>query len=432
MELTAGKVAVVTGAASGIGLALAERFARAGLDVVLADVEQPALRAAAEKIAGLGGRTLAVPTDVSDEAAVSALAAAAIDRFGAVHVVCNNAGVASLADPWFGPLSAWKWVLGVNLWGVIHGIRAFLPLLAAQGEGHIVNTASVAGLIPGIGPVYDASKHAVVAISEDLYQAMNVAMLPVGVSVLCPGWVRTSIAQADRNWSQSLGEVPARAATAEVTEPHVQRAIDEGMAPAAVADLVADAITANRFWVFTDARFTQVALTRWQQIAEGRNPESEVDLPGMPPGKQLVAEIQQLLAGPGGALWRATDPLGSRYRPVFAGPGSAEVFRVSRQEREEVAGDVPEDADDEPGREVGFRIADFGRELHPHLPGPGDDGGCDALAQAAQALAHHLRVHRPVRYGTRRDGRPRPRVAGCFSRGKWITPVNEIGIGSMT
>jgi NAD(P)-dependent dehydrogenase (short-subunit alcohol dehydrogenase family) len=256
MELTAGKVAVVTGAASGIGLALAERFARAGLDVVLADIEQPALQAAAEKIADLGAETLAVPTDVSDETAVSALAAAAIDRFGAVHVVCNNAGVASLADPWFGPISAWEWVLGVNLWGVIHGIRAFLPVLAGQGEGHIVNTASIAGLIPGVGPIYDAAKHAVVAISEDLYQAMNVAMLPVGVSVLCPGWVRTSVVQADRNWPEKLGEAPPRAATAGVMEPHVQRAIDEGMAPAAVADLVADAITANRFWVFTDPRLT--------------------------------------------------------------------------------------------------------------------------------------------------------------------------------
>ena len=300
MELTAGKVAVVTGAASGIGLALAGRFARAGLDVVLADVEEPALRAAAEKIAGLGAKTLAVPADVSDEAAVNALAAAAVDRFGAVHVVCNNAGVGSLADPWFGPLSAWKWVLGVNLWGVIHGVRAFLPVLAAQGEGHIVNTASMAGLMPGL-PIYVASKHAVVAISEDLYRAMNVAMLPVGVSVLCPGWVRTSIAQADRNWPPGLGEVPPQAATAAVTEPHLRRAVDEGMAPAAVADLVADAITADRFWVFTDPRFTQIALNRWQRIAEGRNPQTEVDLPGMPPAKQLTAEIQQLLAGPSGA-----------------------------------------------------------------------------------------------------------------------------------
>ena len=301
MELTAGKVAVVTGAASGIGLALAERFARAGLDVVLADVEEPALQAASEKVVGLGVKTLAVPTDVSDEAAVSALAAAAIDRFGAVHVVCNNAGVGSDADPWFGPLSAWKWVLGVNLWGVIHGVRAFLPVLAAQGEGHIVNTASIAGLAPGAGPIYDATKHAVVAISEDLYQAMNMAMLPVGVSVLCPGWVRTSIAQADRNWPEKLGEVPPWAAAAEVMEPHLHRAVDEGMAPADEADLVADAITASRFWVFTDPRFTQLALDRWERIAEGHNPQAEVDMPGMPPAKQFIAEIQRLLAGPGGA-----------------------------------------------------------------------------------------------------------------------------------
>ena len=305
MDLTAGKVAVVTGAASGIGLALAERFARAGLDVVLADVEQPALQAASEKIAGLGAKTLAVPADVSDEAAVNALAAAAVDRFGAVHVVCNNAGVASPADPWFGPISAWNWVLGVNLWGVIHGVRAFLPVLAAQGEGHIVNTASMAGLIPGL-PIYDAAKHAVVAVSEDLYRAMKVAMLPIGVSVLCPGWVRTSIAQADRNWPPGLGAVPPRAATAAVTEPHLRRAVDEGMAPTAVADLVADAIAANRFWVFTDPRFTQIALDRWQRIAEGDNPQTEVDLPGMPPAKQLTAEIQQLLAGPGGALCPGT------------------------------------------------------------------------------------------------------------------------------
>ena len=213
MDLSAGKVAVVTGAASGIGLALAERFAHAGLDVVLADVEQPALQAAEQKVAGLGARTLAVPTDASDQAAVNALAAAAVDRFGAVHVVCNNAGVTTDADPWFGPISAWRWVLGVNLWGVIHGIRAFLPLLAAQRESYIVNTASAAGLIPATRPAYDATKHAVVAISEDLYRAMKVAGLPIGVSVLCPGWVRTGIYQAKRNWPESLGEVPPPAAT---------------------------------------------------------------------------------------------------------------------------------------------------------------------------------------------------------------------------
>jgi NAD(P)-dependent dehydrogenase (short-subunit alcohol dehydrogenase family) len=238
-----------------------------------------------------------VPTDVSDEAAVNALAAAAVDRFGAVHVVCNNAGVTSDADPWFGPVSAWKWVLGVNLWGVIHGIRAFLPLLAAQRESHIVNTASIAGLVPATSPSYDATKHAVVAISEDLYRAMWVAGLPVGVSVVCPGWVRTSIYQAKRNWPESLGQVPPPAMTAGIITPHVQRAIDEGMAPSAVADLVADAIAAGRFWVFTDPYLTRRALDRWQGIAEGHNPETEVDMPGFPPARQLAAEIRRLLAG---------------------------------------------------------------------------------------------------------------------------------------
>jgi NAD(P)-dependent dehydrogenase (short-subunit alcohol dehydrogenase family) len=152
MELAAGKVAVVTGAAGGIGLALAERFARSGMHVVLADVDEAALDAAAGTVAALGVETLAVPTDVSDEAAVQALAAAALERFGAAHVVCNNAGVATMADPWTGPLSSWEWVVGVNLWGVIHGVRAFLPILVEQGEGHIVNTASIAGLLPGLTP----------------------------------------------------------------------------------------------------------------------------------------------------------------------------------------------------------------------------------------------------------------------------------------
>src|SRR4051812_11561409 len=182
MKLQAGQVAVITGAASGIGLALAERFARDRLDVVLADVDEAALARAADSISALGVQTLAVPTDVSDHAAVDALAAAAVERFGAVHVLCNNAGVSSRADPWFGPLSAWTWVVGVNLWGVVHGVRAFLPALIGQGEGHIVNTASMAGLMPGVGPMYSGTKHAVVALTEELHTAMQVAGLPIGVS----------------------------------------------------------------------------------------------------------------------------------------------------------------------------------------------------------------------------------------------------------
>jgi NAD(P)-dependent dehydrogenase (short-subunit alcohol dehydrogenase family) len=272
MELTHGKVAVVTGAASGIGFALAERFARAGLHVVLADIEGEALRTASERIERSGARTLAVPTDVSDEGAVRALAAATVDRFGAVHLICNNAGVAGGGDPWFGPISTWQWVLGVNLWGVIHGIRAFLPVLAAQREGHIVNTASAAGLLPGAGPVYDASKHAVVAISEDLYSSVAAAGIPVGVSVLCPGWVHTRIADAGRNWPERLGDPPPRSPVAGMMTEPFRQAIGTGLAPDAVADLVADAVAADRFWIFTDPAFTQAALRRWHRIAEGRNP----------------------------------------------------------------------------------------------------------------------------------------------------------------
>jgi NAD(P)-dependent dehydrogenase (short-subunit alcohol dehydrogenase family) len=297
MELSSDKVAVVTGAASGIGFALAERFARAGLAVVLADVEAGALAAAEQKILAHGVRTLAMPTDVSDEAAVHALAKAAFDHFGAVHVVCNNAGVVSNADPWLGPVSAWKWVLGVNLWGVIHGIRAFMPLLALQGEGHIVNTASMAGLLPGFSPSYDATKHAVVAISEDLYRAMKIASVPVGVSVLCPGWVRTGILEAGRNWPAGLGDAPPPAATAEVTAKYVERVIEDGMPPTAVADLVADAIGADRFWVFTDQAMMDVAAHRWQDIAAGENPRMQMDVPGLPPMDELAAEVKRFLAG---------------------------------------------------------------------------------------------------------------------------------------
>ena len=206
MELNAGQVGVVTGGGSGIGLALADRLASAGLNMVLADVQDDALAAAAEHVARRGVEVLTVHTDVSKEADVQALAEQAVERFGAVHVVCNNAGVAGRADPWFGPLSSWEWVMGVNFWGVVHGCRTFLPHLA--GGGYIVNTASIAGLTPGFAPSYDASKHAVVALSESLYHTVRMAGLPIGVSVLCPGWVRTNIFESDRNWPAELGAKP--------------------------------------------------------------------------------------------------------------------------------------------------------------------------------------------------------------------------------
>jgi len=267
MELLSGPVAVVTGAGSGLGLALAERFASAGLSVVVADVQGDALAAALEQVAAHGGDVLAVRCDVSAETDVEALVESTLARFGAVHIVSNNAGVAPRSDPWFGPITSWQWVMGVNFWGVVHGCRAFLPHLL--GGGHIVNTASIAGLYPGFSPAYDASKHAVVAISEGLFGMLDLAGLPVGVSVLCPGWVRTGIADADRNWPPVLGDRPPPAPSAAVVEPHVRRAIDEGATPAYIADAVTDAVQAGRFWVIPQQEFLDLAVRHWHTIATG-------------------------------------------------------------------------------------------------------------------------------------------------------------------
>src|SRR3954470_15474864 len=296
MKLEAGKVAVVTGAASGIGLGMAERFARQGLAIVLADVDESGLSRAQHRIGALGVETLAVATDVSESLAVEALAAAAVERFGFVHVVCNNAGVSSPADPWSGPLSAWDWVLGVNLWGVVHGIRAFLPILVRQGEGHIVNTASIAGLNPGSGPIYAASKHAVVALSEELFKLTQMAGLPIGVSVLCPRFVRTAILEAERNWPSRLGERPARSASWEVLQPYYENALRNGMSAADVADLVADAIESNKFWVLPHPEWVELASRRWQRIAAGEDPDTTVNAPGFPPAAELAQEIKAAMA----------------------------------------------------------------------------------------------------------------------------------------
>ncbi len=294
MELEAGKVAVVTGAASGIGLALARRFAGAGLSIVLADIETGALEVAEREIAELGVPTLAVVTDVSSATAVEALAQATVDRFGGVHLVCNNAGVGGFGDAWLGPIETWDWVLGVNLWGVIHGCRAFLPRLIASGGGHIVNTASIAGLYPGIGPTYDASKHAVVALTENLHFYAQTSMLPVGVSVLCPGFVRTNILDSGRNFAGDPA-VLERDQIGEVTFTHAKRAIDEGMQPAMVADQVADAIVAGKFWILPDKAFKELAIARWATIADELNPVPASQWPGMAPFSQIAQDVMSAL-----------------------------------------------------------------------------------------------------------------------------------------
>jgi len=202
-----GRVAVVTGGASGIGFSLASAFAAEGMKVVLGDIEAPALDDAVGKLESSGAEVIGVVTDVSDGVQVQALADAAVARFGAIHIACNNAGVGAGGLSWEAPLSTWEWVLGVNLWGVIHGLRAFVPILMQQPQGYVVNTASVAGLVAGpLMAPYNASKHAVVALSETLHHEMAMMAPHVKVSVLCPGWVRTRIADSARNRPEGTAE----------------------------------------------------------------------------------------------------------------------------------------------------------------------------------------------------------------------------------
>jgi NAD(P)-dependent dehydrogenase (short-subunit alcohol dehydrogenase family) len=271
MREFAGKVAVVTGAASGIGRALAQRFARERMKIVLADVEPTALATAARELTDAGAETLAVPTDVSRAEDVDALARRTLERFGGAHVLCNNAGVALAAPIWEHTLEDWRWLLGVNLWGVVHGVRTFVPLmLEAKTPGHVVNTASVAGLTsaPGLG-AYNVSKHAVVTLSETLAKDLELAGAPIKVSVLCPGFVNTRILDSARNRPADLGSERERPSELEGV---VRSLIAAGMPPAEVASHVVRAIEEERFYVLTHPDFMAQVKERCQDIVEGRTP----------------------------------------------------------------------------------------------------------------------------------------------------------------
>jgi NAD(P)-dependent dehydrogenase (short-subunit alcohol dehydrogenase family) len=282
MKDLAGKTAVITGAGSGMGRAFAERFADAGMNVVLADVEEPRLEAATASVAGRGVEAIGVPTDVSDAAAVDRLRDAALARFGRVNVLCNNAGVAGSMGGAGVELDDWRWVIGVNMWGVVHGHRSFLPHLLEHGDGHIVNTASMAGHHPGHS-AYAASKWAVVAITEGLYQQLGAQGSTVGVSCLCPGWVATDIATSDRNrpeWAArpALEEQPVDERTAMV-RAYVLEQLNSGMAPAKVADMVHDAVVGERFWIFTDMAMVAAVEPRYRAILAAENPPLTGGLP---------------------------------------------------------------------------------------------------------------------------------------------------------
>jgi NAD(P)-dependent dehydrogenase (short-subunit alcohol dehydrogenase family) len=270
-----GRTAVVTGAASGIGLGLATRFAEAGMKVVMADIEKDPLDVAAEVLRSRGTEVLTVPTDVSDGEQVDALAAQAVDRFGPVHVLCNNAGVGNSKTIATLTTADWSWVLGVNLWGVIHGLRAFLPGMLAHGEpGHVVNTASMAGLFaaPTMGP-YCASKFAVVAISETLQQEMAMAASMIGVSVLCPGMVSTRIHQAERNRPGRQSDIVYDPASRFGVDPTgASGAFGNTLDPSAVAEQVRAAIIEGRFYVVTHPDWLGGVSTRMTAILEDGNP----------------------------------------------------------------------------------------------------------------------------------------------------------------
>jgi len=275
-ELT-GRVAVVTGAASGIGRCLAERCAAEGMRVVLADVEPEALEAAAARLRARGAEVLAVRTDVSRSEEVEALAAAALEAFGAVHLLCNNAGVGVGTSVWETSLEDWRWVLGVNLWGAIHGVRAFVPLMLRQAaDCHIVNTASIQGLLTHhpLSSSYQVSKHAVVALSEQLHHELAQIKARIGVSVLCPGWVRTQIGVSGRNRPPAALAAPT-GDFSPAYEAALERcivALQNGDAPEAVADGVIEAVREGRFYILPHRQWLDAVRARLEGILDGRAP----------------------------------------------------------------------------------------------------------------------------------------------------------------
>jgi len=277
MKEFAGKVAVITGAASGIGRALAEWCVRADVKVVLADIDDGPLSKTQVELEAMGGNVLCVRTDVSKRGDVESLAREAFGAFGNVHLLFNNAGVAAGGPPWEATWNDWEWVIGVNLWGVLHGVKVFTPLMLAQNtECHIINTSSAAGLTAGgFSAPYSVTKHAVVALSESLYFALQQRSSLVRVSVLCPGLVRTNIGNAERNRPAELRNEPVSLSP----EMQAGRAAFETLVAAAtppdqVAEMVFDAIRMEQFYILTDPRWMDLVRLRTAKLLELENPEN--------------------------------------------------------------------------------------------------------------------------------------------------------------
>ncbi len=287
MQQLEGRVAVVTGGASGIGRGMAEAFAAEGMKVVLADVEAEALEQAAGELRSGGALVRSVRTDVASAEQVEALAAASYDAFGGVHVLCNNAGIGVGGVPtWESSLDDWQWILGVNLMGVVHGIRSFVPrMLEAGDEGHVVNTASMAGLATGGGnALYGVTKHAVVALSESLHNELALRGPKLRASVLCPGWVDTNIDECERNRPAELSDTPGMPDTPEfqMTHKFFLEQLHAGLAPRRVGDIVVEAIRAGRFYVLTHD-WKNMIQGRMDNILGDRDPT-----PVAPPGMEAL------------------------------------------------------------------------------------------------------------------------------------------------
>lgn len=279
MKILKGKVAAVTGAASGLGRSMALAFAAEGMDIALADVDLQNVSSVEKEVRARGARAFAMRVDVSKAAEVEAFAERAVQELGAVHVVCNNAGVSPLGAVWENTLADWQWILGVNLWGVIHGVRAFTPRLIAQNEGHIVNTASVAGLIspPGSG-AYNVTKHAVVTFSESLYHDLRERNSAVGVSVLCPAYVPTRITESERNRPSDL-LVSEKSAATLARESMLKKAVASGKLSAdQVAQAVVAAVREERFYILTHPRIKGAIRARMEDILEERAPRNPMAL----------------------------------------------------------------------------------------------------------------------------------------------------------
>ena len=264
------RVAVITGGASGIGRGIAQCCAARGMKVVLADIEADALQATTQELEAGGTAVLPVVVDVSKAADIEALAQQTLDTFGGVHLLFNNAGVAAGSSAWESTLADWEWVMGINLWGVIHGLQTFVPIMLAQGSGaHIVNTASIAGLIPsGTTAPYQVTKHAVVGLTEHLHHTLVEQDAKIDVSVLCPAWVKTKIMDSGRNRPAELKNVDDVPLTPEQEAAFeaAQQLIANGMSPRQIGEIVFEAIEAKKLYILTHPDFNHLVQERMNAI----------------------------------------------------------------------------------------------------------------------------------------------------------------------